>query len=68
MRADLVVIDPPRLTFYPSVIQTQESECIKAFGPDRPLNGSCKAMSAGLPRRPISSMISRIGQRCRRPT
>lgn len=33
MRTVLVVIAPPRLTFYPCVVQAQEPVCVEAFGP-----------------------------------
>lgn len=39
MRADLVVIDPPRLAFYPCVVQAQESKGVEAFGPDAAVEG-----------------------------
>ena len=34
MRTVLVVIAPPRLTFYPCVVQAQEPVCVEAFGPN----------------------------------
>ena len=33
MRTVLVVIAPPRLTFYSCVVQAQEPVCVEAFGP-----------------------------------
>jgi hypothetical protein len=39
VRTDLVVIDPPSLTFYPSIVQAQEPKGVEAFGPDAAVEG-----------------------------
>ena len=44
LRADLVVIDPPRLTFYSSVVQAQEPKGIEAFCPDAAVEGLSKGV------------------------
>ena len=44
VRAHLVVIDPPRLIFYPTVVKTQEPECVEAFSPDPAVEGRCDSI------------------------
>jgi hypothetical protein len=39
VRTNLVVIDPPSLTLYPSIVQAQEPKGVEAFGPDAAVEG-----------------------------
>ena len=39
MRADIVVVVQPRLTFMPSISQAQEPVCVKALCPDLAIKG-----------------------------
>lgn len=42
MRADIVVIMPPRLTFMPGIGQAQEPVCVEALGPDPAVERLCE--------------------------
>lgn len=50
MWTDLVVIDPPRLTFYPSVVQAQEPKSVEAFCSDTAVEGLGKGVVSRLAR------------------
>ena len=39
MRADIVVVMPPRLTFMPGIGQAQEPVCVETLGPDPAVEG-----------------------------
>lgn len=42
MRADIVVIMPPLLTFMPGIGQAQEPVCVEALGPDPAVERLCE--------------------------
>ncbi len=44
MRADIVVVVPPRLTFMLGIGQAQEPVCVEALGPDPPVEGLRKCI------------------------
>ena len=55
MRSDLVVIDPPRLTFTRASSRLKNQEALRHSARTRPLKDSANALSVGFPGRLKSS-------------